>query len=99
MNISKEYTNKTLTMSVSGEIDTFAASEFENEINSEINTFDSLILDFENLEYISSGGLRVLISTQKKLQPQQKTFKIINSPEIIKDILAETGLTEILTIE
>lgn len=51
----------------------------KNEINDEMGKFDSLILDFEKLEYISSAGLRVLIITQKKLEPQNIPFAIINS--------------------
>ena len=61
--------------------------------------FDSLILDFEKLEYISSAGLRVLIMTQKKLQPQSIPFTIINSPDMIKDIIKVSGLDNILDIQ
>ena len=53
----------------------------------------------KKLEYISSAGLRVLISTQKKLQPEGIPFKIINSPGIIKDIITTSGLDNILNIE
>ncbi len=99
MNIEKNYNDKELTMTVDNQIDTVTAPDFENEINDEIGKFDSLILDFENLEYISSAGLRVLISTQKKLQPEGIPFKIINTPDTIKDILNVSGLNTILNIE
>ena len=99
MEITKNYDGNELTMSVVGEIDTFTASDLENEINSEMDTFDSLILDFEKVEYISSSGLRILILTKKKLQPRKKKFKIINASEIIKDIFSESGFDKILDIE
>ena len=61
--------------------------------------FDSLILDFEKLEYISSAGLRVLIMTQKKLHPQSIPFTIINTPDMIKDIISVSGLDNILNVQ
>lgn len=99
MNISKEYNDNELTLSVEGELDTFNSQEFEMEINSEIGYCDSLILDFEKLEYISSAGLRAIITTHKKLQLQKSSFKIINANEIIKDIFSVSGLDQFLDIE
>ena len=99
MDISKNYDDKNLTMVISGEIDTFTAHDLEQAIDSEIGEIDSLTLDFENLDYISSSGLRVLIIAQKKLQPQDMQLKIINSPELIKDIFSESGLNEIFDIQ
>ena len=68
MNIIKNYNENELTIEVANRIDTVTAPDFENEINNEMGNFNSLILDFTNLEYISSAGLRVLIATQKKLK-------------------------------
>lgn len=99
MNIEKIYNGKELTITVDSQIDTVTAPDFENEINDEIGKFDSLILDFANLEYISSAGLRVLIATQKKLKPEGIPFKIINTPDTIKEILTVSGLDNILNIE
>ena len=99
MNVEKIYNDKELTIKVDNQIDTVTAPDFENEINDEMGNFDSLILDFEKLEYISSAGLRVLIMTQKKLQPQSIPFKIINSPDMIKDIIKVSGLDNILDIQ
>lgn len=99
MNVEKIYNEKELTIKVDNQIDTVTAPDFENEINDEMGKFDSLILDFEKLEYISSAGLRVLIMTQKKLQPQSIPFTIINTPDRIKDIISVSGLDTILNIE
>ena len=62
----------------------------------EMGKFDSLVLDFKNLEYISSAGLRVLIATQKKLQPQGIPFNIINTPDSIKEILTRAEFVKFL---
>ena len=99
MNIEKNYDGKELTILVENQIDTVTAPDFENEINDEMGKFDSLVLDFKNLEYISSAGLRVLIATQKKLQPQGIPFNIINTPDSIKEILSVSGLDNILNIQ
>ena len=99
MNVEKIYNDKELTIKVDNEIDTVNAPDFENEINDEMGKFDSLILDFEKLVYISSAGLRVLIITQKKLEPQNIPFTIINSSSAIKEIITISGLDNILTIQ
>ena len=99
MNIEKNYDGKDLTILVENQIDTVTAPVFENEINDEMGKFDSLVLDFKNLQYISSAGLRVLIATQKKLQPQGIPFNIINTPDSIKEILSVSGLDNILNIQ
>lgn len=99
MNIEKIYEGKKLTMKVDGQIDTVVAPDFENAIFDEMGKFDSLILDFEKLEYISSAGLRVLIVIQKKLQPQEIPFVIKNSTDQIKSILKVSGLDNFLNIQ
>ena len=99
MNVGKIYNDKELTIKVDNQIDTVTAPDFENEINDEMGKFDSLILDFEKLEYISSAGLRVLIMTQKKLHPQSIPFTIINTPDMIKDIISVSGLDNILNVQ
>lgn len=99
MNVEKIYNDKELTIKVDTQIDTVTAPDFENEINDEMGKFDSLILDFEKLEYISSAGLRVLIMTQKKLQPQSIPFTIINTPDMIRDIISVSGLDKVLNVQ
>ena len=69
MNIIKNYNEKELTLLIEGRIDTITSQDLDKEINEEFGNFDSLIMDFTDLEYISSAGLRVLIATQKKLKP------------------------------
>lgn len=99
MNIQKTYNNKELTIKVADRIDTVTAPDFENEIMDEMGKFDSLILDFTNLEYISSAGLRVLISTQKKLKPDNIPMTIIKVNDTIREIFRISGFDKILKIE
>ena len=99
MNISKNYNEKELTLTVKGRIDTITSKELEKEINDEIGNFDSLILDFTDLEYISSAGLRVLIATQKKLKADNIPFVIKNINDTINEIFRMSGFDKILKIE
>jgi anti-anti-sigma factor len=99
MNITKTYNEKKLTIEVGDRIDTVTAPDFENEINDEMGKFDSLIIDFSNLEYISSAGLRVLIATQKKLKPENIPMTIKNVNDTINEIFRMSGFDKILNIE
>lgn len=99
MDIVKNYEGKELTIQIKGRIDTVTAPDFENEINDEIGKFDSLILDFTDLEYISSAGLRVLIATQKKLKPEDISMVIKNVNDAISEIFRMSGFDKILKIE
>ena len=86
MNITKSFNEKELTLSVEGRIDT-------------ITSQDLSILDFANLEYISSAGLRVLMATQKKLKAEGIPFVIKNVNEVINEIFRMSGFDKILKIE
>ena len=99
MNIEKNYTQKELTIHVWDRVDTVTAPDFQNVIMDEIGNFDSLILDFKDLEYISSAGLRVLVLTQKKLKPDNIPFTIINVNDTIKEIFTMSGFDKILDIK
>lgn len=99
MDIKKNYNEKELTLEVGDRIDTITAPDFENEINDEMGNFDSLIIDFANLEYISSAGLRVLISTQKKLKGEDIPMVIKNVNDTINEIFRMSGFDKILKIE
>ena len=71
----------------------------EKEINDELDNFNSLTLDFTDLEYISSAGLRVLIATQKKLKSDNIPFVIKNVNATVSEIFRMSGFDKILKIE
>ena len=86
------------TLAVSGRLDTTTAPELEKVIKESLNGITSLIFDFENLEYISSAGLRVLLSAQK-IMNGKGSMKIVHVNEMISEIFEVTGFSEILTVE
>jgi anti-anti-sigma factor len=99
MEITKEYDGKDLTMSVEGRIDTITSQDLEKEIASEMGNFNSLVMDFTDLSYISSAGLRLMIITQKKLKPENIPFTIINVDDTVGEIFRMSGFDKILEIE
>ena len=99
MNITKNYNEKELILSVEGRIDTITSADLDKEINDELGNFNSLIMDFTNLEYISSAGLRVLIATQKKLKADNIPFVIKNVNDTVGEIFRMSGFNKILKIE
>ena len=98
MDLIKEYNEKKLTIIAEGAIDTTTAPDFENEIMDEMGKFDSLTIDFTNLTYISSTGLRVLIATAKKLKPENIPL-VIKVNDTINEILKISGFDKLLNIE
>jgi len=98
MTIKKSLNNSELTVFVSGRRDTITAPQLESDLKDSIGGVTSLILDFSDLSYISSAGLRVLLSTQKQMLKQGKMV-IRNVNEAINEVFEITGFTEILTIE
>ena len=98
MTISKELNGKTLTISVEGRLDTITSPELETELKSSLDGVTELIMDFEKLEYISSAGLRVLLSAQKTMN-NQGSMKVINVNDTVMEIFEVTGFVDVLTIE
>ena len=98
MKIEMKRNAQEMMIEVEGRLDTITAPTLDNAINENIQDIEMLILDFSGLEYISSAGLRVLLSTQKKMQ-KRGTMKVINVGAEIMDVFEMTGFADILTIE
>lgn len=98
MTINKSLNMTELTVVLLGRLDTTTAPQLEAELKSSLNGVDSLIMDFTELEYISSAGLRVLLSAQKVMNKQGKMV-IRHVNETIMEVFEVTGFTDILTIE
>ena len=98
MNINKETQNGTLTVSISGRVDTTTAPALEQELKGSFDERNALILDFTEVEYISSAGLRVLLSAQKVMS-KKDGMKLLHVSEDIMEIFEVTGFSDILTIE
>ena len=98
MTIEIKKSEEEIVLEITGRLDTITAPALDKTINENIGKIKSLILDFKCLEYISSAGLRVLLSAQKKLQ-QIGEMKIKNVCEGIMEVFEMTGFADILTIE
>ena len=98
LNIEKQLNGKELAVALEGRLDTTTAPQLEEEIKEGISQIESLVFDFAKLEYISSAGLRVLLSAQK-IMNKQGSMVVKNSSEEVKEIFEVTGFSDILTIE
>ena len=98
LNIQKTIENGKAVFCLEGRLDTTTAPELETELRDSIGGVSELTLNFEGLEYISSAGLRVLLSAQK-IMNRQGSMKISHVNETIMEIFEVTGFTDILTIE
>ena len=98
MNILKALDGTTLTLGLEGRLDTTTAPQLEGELRTAVNGITTLIFDMEKLDYISSAGLRVLLSAQKVMNKQGSMLLRNVKPEIM-DIFDVTGFVDLLTIE
>jgi len=98
MEIKKVKNGTELNLAVEGRLDTTTAPQLEAELKQSISGVETLVLDFANLEYISSAGLRVLLAAQKVMNKQGEMI-IRNVNETIAEIFEITGFSDILTIE
>lgn len=98
MTIKKKLENHRLILRLEGRLDTTTAPSLAEELKQELNGITSLILDLEELEYLSSAGLRVILSAQKQMN-KQGTMVIRHVNETVMEILELTGFVDILTVE
>lgn len=98
MTIEKTINGNELTVCLTGRLDTTTAPQLEAELKQSISGVEKLVLDFAALEYLSSAGLRVLLSAQKVMN-KQGTMIIRHVNDTIQDIFEVTGFCDILTIE
>ena len=98
MTINKTQDGSKLNVIVEGRLDTTTAPELEGELKASLDGITDLELDFSNLEYLSSAGLRVLLATQKTMNTQGKMV-VKNVNDTIMEVFEVTGFVDILTIE
>lgn len=98
MIIDKQLNGSELTLSLTGRLDTTTAPELEAVIKENIAGVTNLVMDFAGLEYLSSAGLRVILSAQKTMNKQGEMV-IRNVNETINEVFEITGFIDILTIE
>ncbi|MBR1533011.1 MAG: STAS domain-containing protein [Ruminococcus sp.] len=98
MTIDKKLDGTKLYAQVKGRIDTVTVNEAEKVLKADIDSVTDLTLDFKELDYISSAGLRLLLSLQKQMN-KQGSMKIKNANETVLEIFEVTGFCDILTVE
>jgi len=98
MEISKEQNGKTLTVSLSGRLDTVAAAEFESSLNSWLEGVETLIFDCGKLEYVASSGLRAFLMAQKRMNKQGKMTMLHVQP-FVMEVFTMTGFSDFLQFE
>lgn len=98
MNIQSTKNGTERVLALKGRLDTISAPVLEAALKDALSGVETLVLDFEKLEYISSAGLRVLLVAKKVMQ-QRGGMKLLHVNETIMDIFEVTGFTDFLTIE
>ena len=98
LTIHKTIDGEKAVFRLEGRLDTVTAPELEAALKEELNGLSELTLDFEKLEYISSAGLRVLLSAQKTMTKQGE-MKVTHVNATIMEIFEVTGFIDIITIE
>ena len=98
MKIEKNLNEKNLVVALEGRLDTTTAPQLEEELKNSLDGVTELVLDLGALEYISSAGLRVLLSAYKTMRGQG-SMKITNANELVKEVFEVTGFSDFLPIE
>ncbi len=97
LGITKKAEDSKICFALEGRLDTVTSPDLEKELKESLDGVKELVIDFEKLEYISSAGLRVLLSAQKVMN-RQGSMKVVNVNETIMEIFEVTGFSDILTI-
>lgn len=98
MTLKKTLNDTTLTIEIDGRLDASSSPQLEEEIKNSVEGVKKLVLDFQNVEYISSAGLRVLLKAQKLMMKQGKMI-ITNASETTREVFELTGFMDYLTLE
>ena len=98
LDITKNKDGSRLEIALEGRLDTITAPQLEEEVKVSIDDVTELVFDFSKLSYISSAGLRVLLSAQKTMNGKG-TMVVCNVSDDIREIFDVTGFTDILTIK
>ena len=97
MNITKIQNENEITLGIAGRLDTITAPDLEKEIAG-VSSANSMVIDCSKLDYISSAGLRVLLSAHKAFA-KKGGMVVKNVNETVLDIFDVTGFKDILNIQ
>ena len=98
MQVCKKTADGVLHVSIAGKIDTATAPELDRELQDDCAAADALVLDFSQVDYISSAGLRILLRLHKRMAERQG-MRIVNANETVREVFSITGFVDLFTIE
>lgn len=98
MTVFKDKQDSALTVKVEGRLDTTTVPAFEAEIADDLGGITELNLEFSKLDYISSAGLRIILSLHKRMS-KQGSMKVTNVNDIVSEVFEVTGFADVLNIE
>ncbi len=99
MEITKKVDGNTTMISLKGRLDTITSGQLESEMKNVLQEgLSNLVFDFSELDYISSSGLRVMLTTQKKVDEIEAKMKITNVNEFVRGVFEATGFTRIMDL-
>lgn len=98
LDITKTTEGATLTLQLSGRLDTDTASQLDDEIAALPDMITNLVIDMDDLEYVASSGLRVLLMATKIMRSRGGDCTMVNVPDLITEVFEMTGLTDVFTI-
>ena len=98
LEIKKTLEEGKMTLAVDGKLDTNNSPRLLEEFNASIEDVNEVVIDLENMEYLSSAGLRVLLSMQK-IMNQKGEMTIVNASQDVMEIFDMTGFTQLLNIK
>lgn len=86
-----------LSVRVMGHLDINTSSDFEGAVKDQLDGVEDLVIDMAGVDYVSSSGLRALLALQKRMF-KQGTMRLVNVTPLVRDLLDETGFSEIITV-
>ena len=98
MTLTTDKNGTSLTVHLSGELNTMTAPELSALLNKELSGVQALTLDFKECDYVSSAGLRVLLATFKQMKAAKGSMSLANVGENFRDVLENTGLDAVFGI-
>lgn len=99
MKITKKVNGDEVVLAIEGRLDTSTAPELESALGEIAPTTKKLTLDFENLEYVSSAGLRVLLTAQKTMNAHNGKMVVKKANEVVRDVFDVTGFSSFIALE
>ena len=100
LNVEKKLEDGALLIALEGELDTLSSPDFEDMLEPLLAQAQSVTIDFEKLEYISSAGLRVLLAAEQTMEERgAERVRVVNMNSTVRNIFDITGFVDVLAVE